>query len=80
VEDTYVYVSVKLYLKDGQTEESIREVVQECDYNFTHDDIIEHEIRDIIDMQIPFTKQASVQQLLPLEPAIKVNPFDPFEN
>lgn len=52
MEDTYVYISVKLYLKDGQTEESIQEIVSEMDYNFTHDDIVETEIVDILDMQI----------------------------
>ena len=51
MEDTYVYVSVKLYLKDGQTEDSIQEVVQEMDYSFTHDDIVDHEIIDILDYQ-----------------------------
>ena len=52
-EDTYVYVSVKLYLSPGQTLGSIQEVLQDCDYSFTHDDIIEHEIVDILDVQIP---------------------------
>tara|TARA_Y100001973_G_C4946116_1_gene208005 strand:+ start:238 stop:408 length:171 start_codon:yes stop_codon:yes gene_type:complete len=50
MEDTYVYVSVKLYLREGS---DIQEVVQECDYHFTHDDIIETEIVDIIDTQVP---------------------------
>ena len=50
MEDTYVYVSVKLYLKPGA---DIQEVVQECDYHFTHDDIIETEIVDILDTQVP---------------------------
>ena len=53
MEDTYVYVSVKLYLSPGQTQESIQEIIQECDYSFAHDDIIEHEIIDILDVQIP---------------------------
>ena len=52
MEDTYVYVSVKLYLTGEQTEDSIQEIVQDMDYSFTHDDIVEHEIVDIIDMQI----------------------------
>lgn len=50
MEDTYVYVSVKLYLKPGA---DIQEVVQECDYSFKHEDIIEHEIMDILDTQAP---------------------------
>ena len=29
VEDTYVYISVKLYLKPGQTESSIDSIIQE---------------------------------------------------
>ena len=52
MEDTYVYVSVKLYLKDGQTEESIQEVIQDMDYSFEHDDIIDHEINSF---QKPWT-------------------------
>ena len=53
MEDTYVYVSVKLYLKHGQTEDSIQEIIQDMDYSFEHDDVIEHEIVDILDTQIP---------------------------
>ena len=48
VEDTYVYLSVKLYLKRGA---DIQEVVQECDYKFEHDDILETEIHEILDAQ-----------------------------
>jgi hydrogenase maturation factor len=50
--DNYVYVSVKLYLKEGQTEESIHEIVQEMDYSFEHSQINDHEIIDILDTQI----------------------------
>ena len=53
MDDTYVYISVKLYLNPGQTEDSIQEIVQECDYSFAHDEIREHEIVDILDHQIP---------------------------
>ncbi len=53
MEDTYVYVSVKLYIKNGQTEESVQEIIQDMDYSFVHDDIVEHEIVDILDMQLP---------------------------
>lgn len=49
--DNYVYLSVKLYLQDGQTEESIHEVVQEMDYSFDHEQITDHEIVDILDTQ-----------------------------
>ena len=51
MENEYVYVSVKLYLKEGQSKDSIQEIVQELDYNFSHDEIIGHEIVDIIDTQ-----------------------------
>ena len=51
MEDNYVYLNVKLYLKDGQTEDSIREIVQEMDYSFSHNQIVEHEVVDIADMQ-----------------------------
>ncbi len=53
MDDTYVYVKVKIYLKDGQTEESVQEIIQEMDYSFEHDEIVAHEIRDIHDLQIP---------------------------
>ena len=45
--DEYVYVSVKLYLKPGQTKDSIQDIVSEMDYSFSHDQIIETEIREI---------------------------------
>ena len=50
--DNYVYISVKLYLEEGQTEDSIQEIVQEMDYSFNHPQITEHEIVDIMDSQI----------------------------
>ena len=53
MDDTYVYISVKLNLKHGQTEDSIQGIIQEMDYSFEHDDIVEHEIIDILDTQIP---------------------------
>ena len=53
MEDTYVYISVKLYLKDGQTEDSVQQIIQNLDYSFEHEDIIEHEIIDTLDFQIP---------------------------
>jgi hypothetical protein len=68
MEDSYIYISVKLYLKDGQTEQSAGEIVQECDYSFTHDDILGHEIVDILDTQVA---PASRQELL-----FPVDPFD----
>lgn len=51
MEDEYVYVKVKLYLKPGQTEDSIQEIVQEVDYSFNHEQVIETEIVDIYDAQ-----------------------------
>lgn len=60
MEDTYVYLSVKLYLKSGQTEGSIQEAVQEMDYSFTHPSITDHEIIDIIDMQLPDVSQVDM--------------------
>ena len=50
--DNYVYVSVKLNLLEGQTEDSIQEIIQEMDYSFDHAEIIDHEIVDILDTQI----------------------------
>ena len=63
MEDTYVYVSVKLYLTGEQTEDSIQEIVQDMDYSFTHDDIVEHEIVDIIDMQIDDYSETSTSPM-----------------
>ena len=45
----YVYISVKLILKEGQTLESIQEIVSEVDYSFVHEQVVEHEIVDITD-------------------------------
>ena len=53
MDDTYVYIAVKLYLNKGQNEDSVQDIIQEMDYSFVHDDIIEHEIIEIIDTQIP---------------------------
>lgn len=50
--DNYVYVSVKLSLTEGQTHDSIQEIIQEMNYSFDHDDILDHEIIDILDTQI----------------------------
>tara|TARA_A100001011_G_scaffold400362_1_gene514373 strand:- start:6915 stop:7163 length:249 start_codon:yes stop_codon:yes gene_type:complete len=71
MEDTYVYVSVKIYLTNGQTEESIQEVIQEMDYSFTHDSITDHEIVDILDFQVDdnFTEPESL-------PTSNVDVFD----
>ena len=51
--ENYVYIKVKLSLKDGQTEDSIQDIVQEMDYDFDHDEIVDTEIKDIIDYDIP---------------------------
>jgi|7_EtaG_2_1085326.scaffolds.fasta_scaffold44768_3 hypothetical protein len=53
MDDTYVYISVKLYLNSGQTEDSIQEIIQDVEYGFTHDEVLSHEIIDILDYQIP---------------------------
>lgn len=50
--DNYVYISVKLSLTEGQTHKSIQEIIQDMDYSFEHDDILYHEIIDILDTQI----------------------------
>ena len=73
MEDNYVYISVKLYLKDGQTEQSIQEIVSECDYSFEHEQIEGHEIKDIVDFQLGTPPD---QQIL-----FPVDPFDiPIED
>jgi hypothetical protein len=78
MDDTYVYISVKLYLKDGVTlkqcadrgEDYIQKVIQEMEYSFKHDDIIEHEIVDILDVQMP---------VKPVKPRIETKIVDPFD-
>ncbi len=50
--DNYVYISVKLYLEEGQTQDSVQEIIQEMDYSFDHPQITEHEIVEIMDTQI----------------------------
>ncbi len=47
-----VHLRVKLVLKNGQTRGSIQDIIANCDYSFLHEDIIRHEIVDII--QTPF--------------------------
>ena len=61
----------RLYLKDGQTTESIEETVQEMDYSFKHDNITSHEIRDILDIQIPVQTTEQIQLF-----DVPVDPFD----
>tara|TARA_B100000579_G_C22824072_1_gene852147 strand:- start:1748 stop:2017 length:270 start_codon:yes stop_codon:yes gene_type:complete len=54
MEDTYVYVKVKLYLKQGQTEESIKSIIEDLDYSFFHEQIESYELMsDPLDIQIP---------------------------
>ena len=48
----YVYIKVKLNLKDGQSEESIQSIVSEVDYSFNHDQILSTEIAGIHDFQV----------------------------
>ena len=75
MEDTYVYVSVKLYLKNGATlkqcadrgEDYIQKVIQEMDYSFEHDDIIEHEIVDILDVQMPTIPRSEIKFVDPFD-------------
>ena len=44
-----VYLTVKLVLKPGQTQRTIREIVWDLDYSFVHDEIIGHLITEILD-------------------------------
>lgn len=50
--DEYVYVSVKLCLKPGQTMDSIQDIIAECGYSFSHEAIVNTEISDIIEVQL----------------------------
>jgi hypothetical protein len=54
---SYVYLHVKLYLEDGQTEDSIQDIVQDLDYSFDHSQITDYEIVDIVDMQLATSKE-----------------------
>lgn len=58
--DNYVYLKVKLNLKDFQTEESVQEIIQEMEYSFEHSEIIDHEIIDIHDTQLDNKKSKTV--------------------
>ena len=44
-----VYLTVKLVLKSGQTQRTIREIVWDLDYSFVHNEIIGHVITEILD-------------------------------
>ena len=76
MEDAYVYISVKLYLKDCQSEDSINEIVQEMDYSFTHDDILEHRIVDILDFQTSDDSEEKQVSLFCDSYSEKVDPFE----
>ena len=79
MDDSYVYVSVKLYLSKGQTEDSVQDVIQEMDYSFTHNEIISHEIMEIIDMQLPEEDLGLLGLPSPDDISgmhIKIDPFD----
>ena len=63
MDDTYAYIKVKIYFKEGQTEQTIDDIVSTCDYNFNHEEIIDHEIMEVYDVQIPDNNEYQ----LPLE-------------
>lgn len=50
--DDYVYLKVKLMLKPGNTEEDVLKIVEDVDYSFKHDQITDHEIIDIHDINL----------------------------
>jgi hypothetical protein len=54
-DDEFVYVTVRLRLKPGQDEESVQEIVQEVDYSFKHNQIIDTEIVDMHYPNFPHT-------------------------
>ena len=54
---SYVYLHVKLYLEDGQSEDSVQEIVQDLDYSFDHSQIIDYEIVDIVDMNLSSNRE-----------------------
>ena len=43
----YVYIKIKLSLKESQTEEELQDIVQELDYSVTHEQIIDTEIKSV---------------------------------
>jgi len=53
----HVYLHVKLYFEDGQTEDSVQEIVQDLDYSFDHSQITDYEIVDIVDTQLAASKE-----------------------
>jgi hypothetical protein len=54
---SYVYLHVKLYLEDGQTEDTVQEIVQELDYSFDHNQITDYEIVDVVDMNLSESRE-----------------------
>lgn len=61
--DNYVYISVKLNLSEGQTHDSIQEIIQEMDYSFDHSEILDHEIIDILDTQVSEDEATEVKSI-----------------
>ena len=54
---SYVYLHVKLYLEDGQTEDTVQEIVQELDYSFDHNQITDYEIVDVVEMNLSESRE-----------------------
>lgn len=61
--DNYVYISVKLNLSEGQTHDSIQEIIQDMDYSFDHSEILDHEIIDILDTQVSEDEATEVKSI-----------------
>ena len=57
-----VYLKLKLVLKDGQTRDKISAMLESMNYSSLHDEIIEHELLDVI--ETPFYRSN------------RINPFD----
>lgn len=54
---SHVYLHVKLYLEDGQTEDTVQEIVQELDYSFDHNQITDYEIVDVVEMNLSESRE-----------------------
>ena len=46
MDDNYVYLSVKVYLQPGADP---HDVIAECDYSFSHEEIVDTEIMEVLD-------------------------------
>jgi len=50
--DTIISIKIKLYIKDGQTEGSIQDIIQDIEYYFDHKEVQSCVVEEVIDTHI----------------------------